>query len=234
MADSPTVHGRRPASRYDDVNPLALPEEERRTWRDLERDATGCTRCDLHRTRTNVVFGEGDPDADLFILGERPSRHDDLQGKPFVGGAGNVLTNALSDAGLTREECYVATVVKCLPVPAEAMGRPEVESCSPYLLEQLAHVSPRVIVTLGQFTTQLLLRREVPFPKVVGYRFDIYSGVTLIPTFPPAAALRGHPAAVTALSRDLRTAKAVLDGRMPTGAEALAEVRARRGQGGPG
>lgn len=234
MAESPPVDLDGPASLYDRLNPMRLPAQELRSWRELEREATGCTLCDLHHSRTKVVFGEGDTDADLFILGDRPSRHDDLQGKPFVGGAGNILTNALADAGLTREECYVATVVKCLPIPASAMGRPEVEECAPYLLEQLGHVRPRVIVTLGAFVTQLLLRRSVPFLKVSGYRFDVYGGITLIPTFHPADALKGHPAAVGAISRDFRTAKAVLDGRLPTGAESLAELRARRAKGGAG
>lgn len=216
------------------VNPLALAADEVRSWRDLEREATGCTLCRLHTTRTKVVFGEGDPDADLFVLGDRPGRPDDLQGKPFLGGTGNVLTNALADAGLTRDECYLATVVKCLPVPPSAMGPTEVATCSPYLVEQLAHVRPRVLVTLGPFVTQLVLRRQVPFPKVSGYRFDVFDGVTLIPTFHPVDALKGHPAAVTTISRDLKTAKAVLDGRLPTGAEALAELRARRAPGGDG
>lgn len=213
-------------------NPLRAAGDELRSWRDLSRDAEGCTACSLSSGRTSVVFGDGDPEADLMVIGDAPNRHDDLQGKPFVGGAGNVLTNALTDAGLDRESVYVTTIVKCMP-PGGRLPEPgEVEACGGFLFEQIALVRPRVIVTLGAFATGLLMRGNLPLERIAGYRFDVFDGVTLIPTFHPNDALKGHSGAVPAMLRDLRTARAVLEGRIGTGAEAMAELRERAREGG--
>lgn len=200
------------------ANPFALDPDELRPWSQLEKQALSCTRCALHESRTKVVFGDGNPDADLMIIGEGPGRHEDLQGRPFAGASGNVLDNMLAEAGLNRDDCYIANVIKCRPPGQRDPEREEIESCMPYLLEQMAHVRPRVIVTLGSFATRLVLRRSVPIAKIAGYRFEVFGGTILVPTFHPAAALRGHPQAVVALRRDLRTAKAVLDGRLAGGA----------------
>lgn len=202
------------------VNPFELEPATLRPLKQLERDARGCTRCALHQSRTKVVVGAGAPDADLMIIGTGPGRHEDLQGKPFVGATGNLIDNALAEAGLHRDDCYLTHLVKCHDGAGRAPEPAEVAACSGYLVEQIAAVRPRVIVALGGFVTQVLLRRPIPIDRVAGFRLDIYDGVTLIPTMHPTAALRGNPGAVTALKRDLRTAKAVLDGRLPTGAEA--------------
>lgn len=209
-----------------DTNPLTLPPEGLRSWRELERAASTCTACRLHTQRTKVVFGEGDPDADLMVVGDAPGRTEDLLGKPCVGAAGNLLDNLLGEAGFERERVYLTSVVKCHPRD-EAPDRTIVDTCSPYLVEQIAHVRPRVIVTLGPVAAGLLLRRPIPLDKVAGFRFDVFGGVTLIPTFHPAGVIKGNQQAIAMIRRDLMTARAVLDGRLSTGAEAMAELRSR-------
>lgn len=207
-------------------DPFAPPDDTTPTWDELERQAAACTKCRLHESRTKVVFGDGDRDADLMLVGEAPGRQEDLLGRPFAGAAGNLLTNLLDEAGLARADVYVTNLVKCRPPENREPGLDEIQTCSPYLFGQLALVRPRVIVTLGAFATRLLLRRQVPVARVAGYRFDL-NGATVIPTFHPSTALRGNPRAMTSLRRDLRAAKAVLDGRLATAAEALAHLRAK-------
>jgi uracil-DNA glycosylase len=206
----------------------AVAQAQRRMVRELERSVRGCTACGLHRERATPVVGEGPLDARLMIVGSKPRRHEDLQGRPFAGATGNVLDHALQAAGLSRDEVYLTTVVKCRPTDDRAPSRSEVEACSAHLQEQLRLVSPEVIVALGTFTTSVLLGRPVPLERVAGYRLDVFQGVTLVPTYHPADAVRGVPQAAAALRRDLTAAKAVLDGRLPTGAETLAELRARQ------
>ena len=190
------------------------------------RAATAAPLCRLE-DRTKVVFGDGAQDADVVVLGDAPGRTEDLLGQPFVGAAGNLLDNLLLDAGFDRDDVYVTTLVKCHP---RGRGpRPEVvDACSPCLVEQLANLRPKVIVTLGPVATALLLRRPVPLDKVAGFRFDVFDGVTLMPTHHPATVIKGNQHVVAAIRRDLMTARAVLDGRLSTGAEAMAELRARR------
>lgn len=200
------------------VDPFAIAEQDRRSWRQLERDAKSCTRCRLHETRTDVAFASGDPEADLFILAAAPSKHDDLLGEPFVGGAGNLLTNLLGDVDIAREDVYVTTFVKCFPPDGRAPAGDEVDACGGFLVEQLAWVQPRVVVTLGELAMHLLVRRPLPLDKVAGVRFDLH-GATLIPTFHPGVALKGDNHALAGLRRDLATAARVLDGRLQTGAE---------------
>lgn len=211
-----------------DGNPMRVEAARLRTFKQLERDAVACTACALHRDRTKVVFGEGSTQSDLMLIGEAPGRHEDLQGKPFVGAAGNLIDNLLADAGLGREDCYITNLVKCHPPGNRQPARDEIEACWGFLFEQIAHVRPSVIVTLGELPTSVLLRRRLPLAKVAGYRFDVFDGVTLVPTFAPAAALRGNAQALAAIRRDFTVAKAVLDGRLATGAEAMADVRDRR------
>jgi len=196
----------------------------------LRAEALGCTRCRLAQGRTQVVFGVGDPHASLMFVGEAPGFHEDRQGVPFVGAAGRLLDTLCGEVELSRERgVYIANVLKCRP-PANRDPRPdEIEACKPFLTEQLAHIDPGVVVTLGAFATRLLLEQvtggppdpwRIPVSRVAGYRFDL-GGRTLIPTFHPAAALRGNDAALHALRRDLRLAADVLAGRVPTAAEAL-------------
>ena len=161
-----------------------------RTLEEVKREALTCTKCRLAGGRTQVVFGVGHPTADLMFIGEAPGFHEDKQGEPFVGAAGQLLTTLLGDIGLTREQVYIANVLKCRPPGNRDPMPDEIEECKPWLKEQLALIDPRVIATLGNFATQLLLGRKVGITKVRGQRFD-WRGRILIPTFHPAAVLRG-------------------------------------------
>ena len=221
---SDTTHlDRISGSPADPVAPAAGP----RPWLPLQRAASTCTLCRLHETRTHVVFGEGDPEADMVLVGEGPGRNEDLTGRPFVGAAGNLLENLLTQNGLQRDDVYITNVVKCRPPGNRDPLPDEVATCSPYLREQMAHLRPKVIVTLGNVATRLILGKQLPISRVAGYRFDVM-GTTLIPTFHPAAALRGSTQAMRALQRDIRLAKAVADGRVASAREALEELRTRQ------
>lgn len=201
-----------------------------RTWDELRLDTQACTRCRLADGRTQVVFGVGDPRASLMFVGEAPGFHEDRLGEPFVGRAGRLLDTLCAEVGLSRGHgVYIANVLKCRPPDNRDPLLDEIDACKPFLLEQVAHVDPGVVVTLGAFATRVLLCEAEPGPpdaskvsvsKVAGYRFHL-RGRTLIPTFHPAAALRGNSAALDALRRDLRLAADVLSGRVPTAAEAL-------------
>ena len=164
------------------------------TFAELERIALSCTMCPLAETRTQVVFGVGDPRADLMFVGEGPGEQEDLQGEPFVGRAGRLLTTLIEGIGLTREQVYIANVVKCRP-PGNRDPLPlEIATCRPYLDGQLDFVDPSVVVTLGNFATKLLLDTKEGITKLRGREFPYRDGV-LIPVFHPAAVLRnGGPA----------------------------------------
>lgn len=224
MSDAP-----RPGDVDPGVTPLTVDADVLRPWKQLRADADGCTRCELSSHRSSVVFGAGPEDADLFVLGIAPGRQEDVQGIPFLGAAGNVLTNALNAAGLDRDDVYITNLVKCHPPDTRAPRREEVEACWGYLFEQIAHVRPRVIVTLGELPLAVLTQGRLPLSKVAGYRLDVFDGVTLVPTHSPAEAVKGSTLALEAIRRDIVTAKAVLDGRLSTGREAVAEALARHG-----
>ncbi len=159
----------------------------------LRERALVCTDCRLSETRTNVVFGVGDFGAELMLVGEAPGKNEDLQGEPFVGAAGRLLDELLDEIDIAREEVYIANVLKCRP-PGNRDPRPdEIDCCKGYLREQIRMISPRVVMTLGNFATKLLLRTETGITRLRGQRFDWWLGATLVPTFHPAAALRGRP-----------------------------------------
>lgn len=216
--DPPAAGPQRPGT------PALLP------WDELAEQAAGCTRCRLHEGRGVVVFGDGPPDADLMMVGEGPGRAEDLKGLPFAGALGNVIANVLSDGGLTREEVYLTTVVKCRP-PGERPPRDdEIATCAPYLWQQIAHVDPQVVLGMGEVAASLLLGRPVPLDKLAGYRFDV-RGRVVIPTYHPALVLRGNPRASRGLRRDVRTASAVLAGRLPDGVMPAPAVAGPEGAG---
>jgi len=165
------------------------------SFADLERDARACTRCPLAATRTQVVFGVGDPHADLLFVGEGPGEQEDLTGEPFVGRAGRLLTGLIEGIGLTRDDVYIANVVKCRPPGNRDPLPPEIESCRPYLEAQVDFIEPRVVVTLGNFATKLLLVTTDGITKLRGRQFPFRDHGVLIPTFHPSAVLRnGGPA----------------------------------------
>lgn len=190
---------------------LTVAAEPTRPWERLVSEALACTRCELASGRTQVVFGVGDPGADLMFVGEGPGRDEDLQGEPFVGRAGRLLTRLIEDIGLTRDDVYIANVVKCRP-PNNRDPRPaEIEACSPFLDEQLAHVAPRVVVTLGNFATKRLLGTKQGITKVRGKAFPFRDAV-LVPTYHPAAVLRGRGEALAQMRADFVLAKRALRG----------------------
>ena len=159
------------------------------TLDDIRRDLGECTRCKLHAGRTTLVFGVGNPDADLVFVGEGPGRDEDLQGVPFVGRAGQLLTKIIASIGLTRDEVYIANVVKCRP-PGNRNPEPdEVQTCEPFLFQQLDVIRPRVVVALGAFAVRTLLHSEQSISRLRGQVFD-YRGAKLVPTFHPAFLLR--------------------------------------------
>jgi DNA polymerase len=160
-----------------------------------------------------VVFGVGDPSAKLMFIGEGPGYYEDRQGIPFVGAAGQLLTQMLAEIGLSREEVYICNVVKCRPPGNRDPLPDEIEACSPYLARQIELVDPRVIATLGNFATRYILQRPVGISRVRGQRFEI-GGRAVIPTFHPAAILHGGGQAspqMAALRQDFAAIRAVLD-----------------------
>lgn len=153
-----------------------------------------CTRCKLHTLgRKQVVFGVGNPDARLMFVGEAPGADEDEQGVPFVGKAGQLLTRIIEAIELRREDVYIANVIKCRPPQNRNPDPDEVEMCEPFLFRQVDAIKPKVIVALGKFGAQTLLRTVEPISKLRGRVFD-YRGSKLIPTFHPAYLLRNPPA----------------------------------------
>jgi len=175
----------------------------------LAREELGdCQRCKLARGRTNLVFGVGNPEAHLVFVGEAPGADEDAQGEPFVGKAGQLLNKMIEAMGYRREDVYICNVVKCRP-PGNRNPEPdEIEACEPFLKKQLASLRPRVIVTLGKFAAQCLLRDETPISRLRG-NFRTYEGVQLMPTFHPAYLLR-DPSKKKETWEDLKTVMAAL------------------------
>lgn len=191
---------------------LFTPPGELRPWDELVADAMGCTRCRLCEGRTTVVWGVGDTHADLMFVGEGPGRDEDLQGEPFVGRAGQLLTRLIEGIGLRREDVYIANVVKCRPPGNRDPLPDEIEACRPFLEGQLAHVRPQVVVTLGNFATKQLLGTKEGITKLRGREFTFRGGeAVLIPTFHPAAVLRGRGEALAQMRADFVLAKRALE-----------------------
>jgi DNA polymerase len=169
-----------------------------------------CTRCPLSATRTNAVFGMGNPTADLMFVGEAPGAEEDKQGLPFVGRSGQLLDRViLEELGMTRDDCFIANTLRCRP-PGNRDPRPEeTEACRPWLEQTIDLVDPRVIVSLGNFASKLLLDTNVGITKLRGKEYA-YRGRVLIPTYHPAAVLRGGGEAMAQMRADLVRAKLAL------------------------
>lgn len=151
----------------------------------ISADLGECQRCALGATRTNLVFGVGNPRARIVFVGEAPGRDEDLQGEPFVGEAGQILNRIITRMGLKREDVYICNVLKCRP-PGNRNPEPhEIEQCGPFMLRQVKAISPEAIVTLGTFATQALLGTKAPISKLRG-TFHDYHGIPLMPTFHPS------------------------------------------------
>ena len=176
----------------------------------LRSTAESCTVCRLAETRTQVVFGVGEPDSELMFVGEAPGRNEDLEGVPFVGRAGQLLDSLLDEVGIPRDTVYIANVLKCRPPNNRDPQQDEIDACKGYLREQIRMITPRVVVTLGNFATKLLLRTETGITRLRGQRFDWWLGATLVPTFHPAAALRGRPQVREQMRADFETVRQIL------------------------
>ncbi len=179
------------------------------TLADVEREAKGCVRCPLSRGRTQVVFGVGDPSADLMFVGEGPGEQEDLQGEPFVGRSGQLLDRlVLEEMGLSRDRFYIANTVKCRP-PGNRDPLPvEIAACRPWLETQVDVIGPKVVVTLGNFAAKLLLSTTDGITRLRGRSYPFGEGV-LVPTYHPAAVLRS-PGLTAQMRADLVRAKQFL------------------------
>jgi uracil-DNA glycosylase len=161
-----------------------------------------CTRCKLHAGRTNLVFGVGSPEADVMFVGEGPGADEDEQGEPFVGRAGQLLTQIIKAMGFAREDVYIANVVKCRPPNNRNPEPDEIAQCSPFLQAQIASIKPKVIVALGKFAAQTLLGTETPISRLRG-RFHELGDTVVMPTFHPSYLLR-TPAAKRDVWEDMK------------------------------
>jgi DNA polymerase len=179
----------------------------------LRTEASACTRCRLHEGRTQVVFGNGHPDADLMFVGEAPGFHEDQQGIPFVGQAGKLLDRLLEGIGLTRADVYVANVLKCRPPGNRDPMPDEIAQCEPYLFRQIELIRPKVVATLGNFATKLLSGKPTGITRVHGIEQETTIGgsrVLLYPIYHPAAALY-TPAMLKVLEEDFARIPALME-----------------------
>jgi len=192
-AEAPKVAGEADA-------PEALPGFIRLT--EIRAELGECQRCKLHTGRTNIVFGVGNPDARLMFVGEGPGADEDEKGEPFVGRAGQLLTQIIKAMGLERDDVYIANVVKCRP-PGNRNPEPdEIDACSPFLQAQITSIRPTVIVALGKFAAQTLLKTETPISRLRG-QFHLRDGIAVMPTFHPSYLLR-NPAAKREVWEDMK------------------------------
>jgi uracil-DNA glycosylase family 4 len=170
----------------------------------LAQQVSACTRCRLAQSRTQVVFGVGNPAADLMFVGEAPGFHEDKQGLPFVGQAGKLLDNLLAGIGLDRGQVYICNVLKCRPPGNRDPAPDEIESCEPHLFRQIELIQPKVVATLGNFATKLLSGKQTGITRVHGVEQETTVGgnrVLLYPLYHPAAALY-TPAMLEVLKQD--------------------------------
>ena len=179
----------------------------------ISADFGECTRCKLHRKRNKIVFGSGNPTADLVFVGEGPGHDEDVQGLPFVGRAGKLLTQMIEAMGLTRDQVYIANIVKCRPPENRQPEEDEVATCIPFLFRQLASINPKVIVCLGSTASQALLETKKSISQFRGQWFD-FRGAKLIPTYHPAYLLR-NPAAKADVWTDLKKVMVLLGLTLP-------------------
>ena len=185
------VDCRKPAVKQK--NHLAESKDSAGQWDDLAREVMGCQRCSLSGKRKNVVFGDGNPSARIVFVGEAPGADEDEQGLPFVGRAGQLLTNIIKAMGLERQDVYICNILKCRP-PGNRNPLPEeIRLCEPFLRQQLRLIAPQVICALGSFAAKTLLQTEAPITALRG-RFHMYEGIKLMPTYHPAYLLRNPPA----------------------------------------
>lgn len=184
--------------------PIAPQSTHPCNWDGLRAEVASCTRCPLHQTRTQTVFGVGDTQADWLVIGEAPGEQEDLQGEPFVGPAGLLLNEMLRAIGLARQQVYIANILKCRPPKNRDPQVQEVAACEGYLRQQIAFIRPKIILAVGRIAAQNLLKTAVPVGKLRGLVHD-YHGVPLVVVYHPAYLLRS-PLEKRAAFNDLRLA----------------------------
>ncbi len=175
----------------------------------LQQEAAGCIRCRLHEGRRTVVFGEGNPNADVMVVGEAPGQEEDRTGRPFVGPAGKLLDLLLLSAGFARADVYICNVLKCRPPNNRNPLPDEVEQCSSFLQGQIDAIAPRALIAVGKFAAQALLQSEESIGRLRG-QIHAYRGTPLIVSYHPAYLLRS-PQATRAAWRDFQLLRQVLD-----------------------
>ncbi len=197
------------------LTPPELPNPEIAGFGDLftlemvRAEMGDCQRCKLAPSRTNLVFGIGDPKAELMFVGEAPGMDEDVQGEPFVGKAGQLLTKMIAAMGLSRERVYIANIIKCRPPQNRNPEPDEIASCRPFLDQQIAAIGPKVICALGKFSAQTLLNTETRISDLRGKFYDL-NGVKVLPTFHPAYLLR-NPGEKKRVWEDLQVIMAELN-----------------------
>jgi uracil-DNA glycosylase len=198
------------AGHYEATAPLTFHGSQTEALETLRVDiGPDCSRCKLHTLgRRQVVFGVGNPNADLMFVGEAPGADEDIQGEPFVGRAGQLLTKIIEAIGMTREDVYIANVIKCRPPNNRNPEADEVEQCEPFLFRQVDIIKPKVIVALGKFAAQCLARTDAPITRIRGREFT-YRDAVLIPTYHPAYLLR-NPSAKREVWEDMKKVRAIL------------------------
>lgn len=204
----------RSADRPSRVVPVQLIRSAAEALADIQTDLGDCMRCKLHKAgRHTIVFGVGNPEADLMFVGEAPGRDEDLQGIPFVGRAGQKLTQIIEAIGLARNQVYIANVIKCRPPENRNPDPDEVETCEPFLFRQIDAISPKVIVALGTFAARSLLKTTDPISRLRGRVYD-YRGAKLVPTYHPAFLLR-NPSCRREVWEDMKRVRALLVSAKP-------------------
>jgi DNA polymerase len=193
VEELPAASGTATPSLFEPGPPAVVrqPSRANETLDDIRTEiGPDCSRCKLHRLgRTQVVYGVGNPQAQLMFIGEAPGQDEDIQGIPFVGKAGQLLTKIIEAINLKRDDVYIANVIKCRPPDNRNPEQDEVDACEPFLFRQVQIINPRVIVALGKFAAQALLRTTDPISRLRGRQFR-YGSAVLIPTFHPAYLLR--------------------------------------------
>lgn len=196
-----------PVRRSPADNPAAVLEQ-------LGSELTNCKRCKLHRTRNRVVFGAGSPEAELLFVGEGPGADEDRQGLPFVGRAGQLLSKIIAALGKTRDEVYIANIIKCRPPGNRNPENDEITACFPFLERQIEIIRPRVICALGKFAAQTLLQSDTPISRLRGRAHPFGPEMFLVPTFHPAYLLR-NPAKKKETWEDMQLIMKILGWEKP-------------------
>jgi uracil-DNA glycosylase family 4 len=201
--------------------PIPIARSEAEALASIRADLGECTRCKLHAMgRTQIVYGVGNEAAELMFVGEAPGADEDIQGEPFVGRAGQLLTKMIEAMGFKRSDVYIANVLKCRP-PGNRNPEPdEIQQCQPFLFRQIASIRPKVIIALGAFAARTLLETQDPISRLRGRVYD-FRGAKLIPTFHPSFLLRS-PAYKREAWEDLKKALALLDREPPAASSASA------------